>query len=169
MDSPINHKLLYWLASGRIFLMGLGQRLRSDDGFGSIFAEKLAADISDCGRIKPVDCGTAPENFLAPAERFSPDLILIVDTLNNGAKPGEISLLDLDQISLDGFSTHSYSPGLLAKQLQESTGAEIKFLLLTPENTAVGEKLSEITEQALEKLLILFKAAADGSGCSTAR
>lgn len=137
--------------------MGLGHRLRSDDGLGSILAERLQAKLTENKRLRVVDGSTVPENYIKPAATFGPDLILVVDTLRAEEEPGTVRLVGFDELDLAGFSTHTFSPGLLADQLRERTGAELLVLGIVPENTAVGTELSPAISKTLDYLLEVFE------------
>ena len=90
-------------------VLGVGNRLRRDDGVGSIVAERLAAGAPLGWRV--VDAGVAPEDFTGPIRRWRPGLLLIVDALDMGLAPGNLRRLAPERLSAeDGF--HSHHPPL---------------------------------------------------------
>ncbi len=96
-------------AQVRTVVLGVGNRLRRDDGVGSIVAQRLAASTPPGWRV--VDAGVGPEDFTGPIRRWRPGLLLIVDALDMGLIPGSLRRLVPERLSAeDGF--HSHHPPL---------------------------------------------------------
>ena len=129
-------------------ILGIGNPLRGDDGFGPALIERLQ------GRVKAVclDGGSAPEVYAGKIVKERPDTILIVDALHLGRRPGEYEVLRKDEIARMGFSTHDISPNMLLDYLQIETGAGIYMLGVQPESLRFGLELSEPVRQTLKKL-----------------
>ena len=89
----------------RVAVVGVGQRLRGDDGAGPAVAQRLAP-LADAALLV-VDAGHAPENCLGPIVRFRPDAILFVDAARGGLAPGELIWLRPDEADSRGGSTWS--------------------------------------------------------------
>ncbi len=129
-------------------ILGIGNPLRGDDGFGPALIERLQ------GRVKAVclDGGSAPEVYAGKIVKERPDTILIVDALHLGRRPGEYEVLRKDEIARMGFSTHDISPNMLLDYLQVETGAGIYMLGVQPESIRFGLELSEPLRKTLKKL-----------------
>ncbi len=129
-------------------ILGIGNPLRGDDGFGPALIERLQ------GRVKAVclDGGSAPEVYAGKIVKERPDTILIVDALHLGRRPGEYEVLRKDEIARMGFSTHDISPNMLLDYLQIETGAGIYMLGVQPESIRFGLELSEPLRKTLKKL-----------------
>ena len=134
--------------SGKVVLLGIGNPLRGDDGFGPALIERLK------GRVKAVclDGGSAPEVYAGKIVKEKPDTILIIDALHLGRRPGEYEVLRKDEIVRMGFSTHDISPNMLLDYLQDETGADIYMLGVQPESIRMGMELSDSVRQTLTKL-----------------
>ena len=144
---------------GRVTIVGMGNIMRGDDGLGPKLIELLKADKVNA---KLFDCGTAPENYAIPILSTAADTIIFVDAADMGRDPGEIALVDLDDISTVTFSTHSPSPRLFIDLLK--TGKDdlnIFFISIQPRSTLLGAHLSaeilaslELLKEALVRSLI---------------
>ncbi len=131
----------------KIAILGIGNRLRGDDGSGSILAEKLSIR-----GMTAFDCGIVPENFTGPLRRLSPDLLIIIDAAPMGLTPGSIRRIPLHMIS-DSHNFNSHSPGTenLISYLKEFIN-EIIFIGIEPGSTELGEGLSPEVNKAVFEL-----------------
>lgn len=80
----------------KIMVLGVGNTLYSDDGFGIKVVEKLESDYSFPDHVTIVDGGVLGVNLLgviSNAER-----LIVVDTILNRGRPGDIHRLEGDAI-----------------------------------------------------------------------
>jgi hydrogenase 3 maturation protease len=134
-------------------ILGIGNPLRGDDGFGPELVFRIRGTS-----IHAIDAGTTPENYLGAVVRMKPKLVLVADAADMGASPGELALLGRDEIDqVGGFSTHTMSPALFMRQLEDLCGARILMLAVQPASTAFGQGLSREVEGSLEVLLTVFE------------
>jgi hydrogenase 3 maturation protease len=143
---------------GKVTIVGMGNIMRGDDGLGPKLIEFLKNDKVNA---KLFDCGTAPENYAIPILSTAADTIIFIDAADIGRSPGEIAVLDLDDISTVSFSTHCPSPRLFIDLLK--TGKDdlnIFFISIQPRSTMLGAHLSgeiiaslELLKDALVKAL----------------
>ncbi len=138
----------------RVAVVGVGQRLRGDDGAGPAVARRLAALAG--ASLQVVDAGHAPENCLGPIVRFGPDAILFVDAACGGLAPGELTWLRPDEADSRGGSTHTLSLAMLAAYLSAETGAAVHVLGIEPGEMAFGEGLSPVVEEAVAQAAATF-------------
>ena len=138
---------------GKTVIVGIGNTLRSDDGFGPALVEKLT------GKVNAVclDAGSAPENYTGKIVKECPDTILLVDALHLGLAPGKYEILKKDQILKSGFSTHDISPHMFIDYLEKQTKADIYMLGVQPENVSFSQEMSEEVKRALDEISILIK------------
>lgn len=129
--------------------MGVGSPLRNDDGFGPLVISELQR--RGFKKYPVFDAGTTPENYTGKIVALNPELLLIVDAADFGAKPGETALFEPDQILLKGFSTHDLSLKTFAAYLKERL-PQMRIVVLGVQPVAVdfGEGLSEPARKALE-------------------
>ena len=60
---------------GKTVIVGMGNPLRGDDGFGPALIERLRGKVS----ATCIDAGIAPENYVGRIVKETPDTILLVD------------------------------------------------------------------------------------------
>lgn len=77
---------------GKVLILGIGNTLRSDDGLGSILANRLKDKVP----FKVIDAGTTPENYLEKIVKEKPESMIIIDAVDFGGVPGEFRLLQAE-------------------------------------------------------------------------
>ena len=134
---------------GKVAILGFGNRLWSDDGAGSVLAERLKATNPEA----PIfDGGMVPENYLEKVVATNPDTILLIDATDFGAQPGEWRIFSGDDLMLAGISTHAGSPRLLSAYLKERTGVQAGLLAIQPEDTSEGSVFSDAVASTVSQL-----------------
>lgn len=144
--------------TGRVCVLGFGNRLWRDEGAGSILAEALAAAPG----VDSVDGGLVPENYLETVAANRPDTILLIDAADFGGQPGEIRLLAPGELLAAGVSTHAGSPRMLADYLQRRTRAPVVLLAVQPGDTSEGSTLSRPVSEAVSYLLRILPGLCGG-------
>jgi hydrogenase 3 maturation protease len=136
----------------KVLILGVGNRSRGDDGLGSYLAERLRGKIN----VPMLDAGSVPENFLRQVEASQAELVLVLDTADLRAAPGDLALLELSQVSDMAISTHTVNLQLLFKVIPVSRRPKVLVLAVQPETTGTGTKMSltaRLAMQGLESLL----------------
>ena len=134
---------------GKVVVLGIGNTLRSDDGVGSILAQRLNGKV----KLRVFDSGPSPENYLEKIIKEKPQTIVIADAVDFGGKPGEVSLLEGRDIkTVNFFSTHNASISLAINYLQSRLAADIIILAVQPEILVFGDRLSQTVENTLTQL-----------------
>jgi hydrogenase 3 maturation protease len=137
---------------GRVCLLGIGNRYRRDDGVGSQIAKSLGAHPD----IDTVDAGFVPENHLETVAQLKPDSILLIDAADFGGAPGELRLIQPNEVAFSGISTHAGSLQMLAEYLEARTKARVALLAIQPSDIDSGEDLSPgvfAAAKALQEML----------------
>jgi hydrogenase 3 maturation protease len=137
----------------KVLILGIGNRLCGDDAVGSILAESLTGKV----KIPVIDAGDVPENYLGPIEAINPDLVLVLDASDLGASPGDLSLIEMEQLKEMGISTHASNLALLFKVISPASRPDALLVAIQPEQTEAGQGLSRSVEAAmtgLEELLV---------------
>ncbi|MEN8209519.1 MAG: hydrogenase 3 maturation endopeptidase HyCI [Candidatus Fermentibacteria bacterium] len=141
-------KKIHILITGKVVYMGIGNILRGDDGIGPELLARLAGK-----GMSTVDAGTAPENYIRPVARLTPDTVVIVDAVSMDREPGAVELLDRSEIMENtGFTTHTLSPVLVMERLEEETGARVVMLAIQPGTLEFGAPMSSEVDSLLEVL-----------------
>lgn len=133
---------------GKVVIVGIGNTMRGDDGFGPALVERLK------GKLKAVciDSGSAPENYTGKIVKENPDTILLVDALHLGRAPGEYELLKKEEILNSGFSTHDISPKLFIEYLEDQTHADIYMLGVQPKDISFGQEMSSEVKKTVKEI-----------------
>jgi len=137
---------------GRILLVGIGNTLKSDDGFGPLLIARLKDKVSaEC-----IDASTAPENYIGPILKYQPDTIIFFDAVSFGGLAGELRLIQKDQIGEYGFSTHNMSPRLMIEHIDSQIKTNIIMLGVEPKLVSFGGGVSEEIRDRIDYLENVF-------------
>lgn len=161
-----------------IIVLGCGNSLRGDDGFGPMVIDRLQKNYKIPEDVYILDIGTAIRSFLFDLNlcEQKPKKIIIVDSIDQGKTAGEIFELLVDEylpakeISDKSLLKEIWIPSLhdaptfeLLKRLRDSGEMEIIVLLCQAESIPREIKigLSKPVEKAVDKMcnLILQKYA----------
>jgi len=136
----------------KVLLFGVGNRQRGDDGVGSYLLKRLQNKL----RIPLLDAGDVPENYISQIEASGANFMLIVDAADFGASPGEIALIELNDLKKIGASTHSANLSLLLKVIPKERRPETLLVAIQPGSISPGKELSEAVRNSLDGLDSLF-------------
>ncbi len=138
---------------GKTIVLGIGNTLRGDDGFGSLLAQSLKDRLT----LKIWDAGSAPENLLGRIIQEKPETVLFIDAVDFGGHGAEMRLFDSETVKPQNFFlTHNPAPGFLFDFLKENTPAEFFLLAVQPESIKLGEKMNAHLKEHLEELRLWF-------------
>jgi len=143
------------VGAGKVVLLGIGNTLRGDDGFGPEVARRISRLIPD----RAFDAGTVPEDFLGPIVKFRPALVIIADAASFGGRPGELRLLRIDQLCGNCLGTHAPSLSLIEQFLKSECGAKTLVLAAQPKAMAFGASLSPQMAAAIQAAADLLISA----------
>ncbi|HEC03754.1 MAG TPA: hydrogenase maturation protease [Phycisphaerales bacterium] len=113
-----------------VLILGCGNRLMADDGFGPAVAERLRSDFAVPDDVCVFDAGTSVREILfdTALSDEKPSKIVIVDAMDCGREPGELFHLDIDclpKVKLDDFSMHQIPTSNLLRELRDICGIEV--------------------------------------------
>lgn len=78
------------MKSKKLAIIGIGNELHGDDGFGPVMIEKLEGRIDQ----KLIDCGVSPENFTSEIIKEKPDAVIFLDAANFEGNTGSGDIHD---------------------------------------------------------------------------
>ena len=137
---------------GKTLIIGYGNPLRGDDGFGWHAAQALSGTLRGRG-IDVVTCHQLTPELSEQLSRC--DLAVFIDADCQGT-PGEIHrrIIQPQAPSPGGF-THSSTPSSLLANAQNLYGARPRGVAITvsAETFAFGETLSSVVTEALPKVV----------------
>ncbi len=140
------------IAGKNILILGVGNRLRQDDGIGSYLVKRLQKRVS----IPMIDAGDVPENYIGPIENSGANFVLVVDAADFGGSPGEIALIELDKIKNFGISTHTANLSLLFKVIPQDKRPDVLLVAIQSGSTEIGQGLTDAVRDSLDGLEQLF-------------
>ncbi|MGD9948769.1 MAG: hydrogenase maturation protease [Desulfobulbus sp.] len=144
----ISHKVKSGLLLPEVVILGCGNILLGDDGFGPAVIERLEqARLPE--QVRVVDVGTSVREYLLDylmAPNLRPSVLLVVDaTYREGELPGTVFQCqpsDLPGCKVHDFSLHQFPSVNLLSELQMETGIKVELLLAqaatVPEDIAPG-------------------------------
>ena len=141
-------EMLKRLLKKKFLFLGVGNPERGDDGIGTIVVSKLETE-------RKLDCGPVPENYTGKIRRMGPEVIIMVDAVDFGGKPGEFALTEAENAKGVTLSTHSMPLSIFCKMLPESKvyllGIQPKsFQSMTDEVKSSGDALANEINRILK-------------------
>ena len=145
-------------------VLGVGNILFGDDGFGCAVVDYVEANYPVPEAVCLLDVGTGVHKLLFTLCLSSarPQRLLILDAIDAGRSPGEIFQIDpaeIPAVKLDDFSLHQLPTSNLLRELQETCGVEVRVLACQtgplPEEISQGlsKAVSDAVPQAAEWLV----------------
>jgi coenzyme F420 hydrogenase subunit delta len=156
-----------------IVVLGCGNILFGDDGFGSSVAERL----DRCGLLPEhasvIDAGTGVREILFDLilSEQRPRKIIVIDAVDARRKPGEIFKIDVEEIpenKVDDFTLHGMPTINLLKELKDLCHVEVDIIVgqveSIPETVRPGLSgvLARSVPLAMEEVLRLCDACNPG-------
>nr|WP_292461039.1 hydrogenase maturation peptidase HycI [Methanothermococcus sp.] len=140
----------------KLAIMGIGNTMKGDDGFGVLIIENLIKyyknkyNLNENNEVNKIEdkiillnCGVVPENFTDVLKREKPSNILIIDAALMGEVPGTLNIINSEDISGVVFSTHSLPMSVIVKYLTYYINTEILIVGIEPEQIDFGKPLSK--------------------------
>jgi len=114
-------------------VLGIGNILFGDDGFGCAVVDHLEKHCAVPEFVCLLDAGTSVRKLLFTLclSPVRPKRLLIFDAVDVGRAPGELFELDpsdIPPVKLDDFSMHQLPTSNLLRELQETCGVEVRVL-----------------------------------------
>jgi coenzyme F420 hydrogenase subunit delta len=140
----------------KILIAGCGNKLFGDDGFGPEVVEYLIGHYSIPEDVCLLDVGTGIRKilFTLTLSEARPEVIVIIDAVDKGRKPGEIFNILLEEVPIektDDFSMHQVPSSNLLKELQDLCAVKVRVrvcqIKTIPETMQAG--LSEPLNKAV--------------------
>ncbi|PAA97096.1 hydrogenase maturation peptidase HycI [Serratia fonticola] len=131
-------------------VLTVGNSMMGDDGAGPLLAEMMA-DTPIEGWIA-VNGGSTPENVTHQIRDLKPSRLVIVDATDMELAPGEIRIVNPDDIAEMFFmSTHNMPLNFLIDQLREDI-EEVIFLGVQPDVVMFYFPMTEKVTQAVRAI-----------------
>jgi coenzyme F420 hydrogenase subunit delta len=123
------------LAEYDCLVLGCGNPLIGDDGFGPAVVQYLENHYRLPDSVAAIDCGTSIRDILFDVllSARKPRKMIIVDVTDSpGLAPGEVREIDIDQIrpeKIGDFSLHQFPTTNMLKEIKQETRVEVRVFV----------------------------------------
>jgi hydrogenase 3 maturation protease len=144
--------------ASKVAVLGIGSELRSDDAAGIIAAQqikKVSSRKKSPLKINVFIGETAPENLTGEIKKISPSHLIIIDSADMNAPPGQVTIINPEEVGGISFCTHSLSLKLIIDYLQQSCrNLTVITIGIQPRTVAAGSNISKEVGQTVEELAV---------------
>lgn len=143
----------------KVAIMAIGNPLRGDDGVGivvgNMIKDRVPADVYICELM--------PENYLTRITSGGYTHVIIIDSVRASAKPGEILLIDYNELdnTTVSISTHGLPISFTIEFLRRHD-IEVLIIGIQPRDTSIREGLSRIVKKSARDLSQMLISALNG-------
>ena len=152
-----------------ILVLGCGNILFGDDGFGPAVADYLQKNFNIPGDTCVLNASLRVREILFDIvlSEKRPRKVIIVDAVDAGRFPGEIFELDVSEIpekKIDDFSMHQLPTSNLLRELKDMCSVDVKIISAQIQNIPeqVSPGLSKVIRDSIpvacEKILSALKS-----------
>ena len=142
----------------RIVVLGVGNSLFGDDGFGPATVRLILRSPEVPDDVCILDVGTAVMPVLLDIllSDLGPQRLIILDTINLGRRPGELARVSVEQLPQtrsDLFSFHSFSARKILQELKDQKDLDVTILACQAGRipSEIEEGLSKPVEDAVHR------------------
>ncbi|MBL6949100.1 MAG: hydrogenase maturation protease [Bacteroidales bacterium] len=158
------------ILSKKILILGCGNILFGDDGFGPYVAEELQKNYKIPENVCVINAGSSVRNILfdiALSEK-KPTKIIIVDAIDDGKTPGEIVELPVEKIpenKIDDFSMHQLPTSNLLKELKDLCNVDVIIIACQIEHipeevtTSISKKLTDAIPETCKRIYEIINSS----------
>ncbi len=131
--SPSSAQSLPAFCRARVLVLGVGNVLFGDDGFGPAVIEHLERHYQIPEEVYVMDVGTGVRKllFTLTISEAGPQEIVVVDAVDWGQDVGrvfEISVDELPENKIDDFSLHQVPTSNMLRELEQYRGIEVTIV-----------------------------------------
>ncbi|WP_323737492.1 hydrogenase maturation peptidase HycI [Methanosphaera sp. ISO3-F5] len=135
----------------------IGNTMRGDDGLGPLLSEQVynkLVEITDknTDNVYLLNTESTPENHTIEIRNLKPSHIIIIDAVEFEAKPGEMLLINKEQIDTFNISTHSMPISFIINYIEETIGSKIITIGIQPKQMELINTISEEVKESVEEL-----------------
>lgn len=142
----------------RVVVLGVGNRLFGDDGFGPAAVQLILKSAQVPSDVYVLDVGTAVMPVLLDIllSDLRPKRLIILDTVDLGKRPGELVRVPVEQLPQTRgglFSFHTFSARRILQELEDRKDVEVVILACQAESipSEIEEGLSKPVEDAVSQ------------------
>jgi hydrogenase 3 maturation protease len=134
---------------GRVYVLGLGNTDRADDGAGILVALALKERFPS---FSYSEHDGVEGTVLDISEKEEDATVLFVDAANMGLEPGSIKVIPKDKIKETEITTHRVAVALMASILERS-GKKAAVICIQPETIEFRGRVSKPVQASVQKVV----------------
>jgi coenzyme F420 hydrogenase subunit delta len=133
-ESEPNIDTLPSFCRARVLILGVGNMLFGNDGFGPEVIDLLVRDYAIPDDIYAIDVGTGARKvlFTVSLSETRPEEIVIVDAVDWGQEIGLVSEIPVESLpvtKVDDFSLHQVPTSNMLRELQDDCGVKVSVIV----------------------------------------
>jgi len=147
-----------------ILVLGCGNILFGDDGFGPHVAEHLENECRIPNHVSIINAGTGVREMLFDLviSEQRPKKIIVIDAIDTNRRPGEVFKIQLEEMPVnktDDYSLHHMPTTNLLKELRDFCDVEVIIIVAQVESIpeavkpGLSKALTEAVVMAAEEVL----------------
>ncbi len=155
-ESNLDLDTLPSFCHARALILGVGNILFGNDGFGPEVIAYLARHYTPPPDVCAMDVGTGARKvlFTVALSEARPQEIVVVDAVDWGNKAGDVSEIPVESLpvtKIDDFSLHQVPTSNLLRELQDDCGVKVTVLVcdVGPIPQVIEPGLSPEVQQAV--------------------
>lgn len=144
-------------------IVGIGNRLRSDDAVGGFIADQLAERLAHHDAHQVINAEDVIENHVFRIADSRAEHVLLIDAVQGSGQPvGSLVLGRLADIEAGGgYSTHKLALAM-AGEILERHGKPVYLLGIAAENIDFGLQMSPAIEECAAAVIAIVAEQAQG-------
>ncbi len=133
-DSELNLDILPSFCRARVLILGVGNVLFGNDGFGPEVIDYLTRHLEIPNDVYILDVGTGARKvlFTVSLSETRPEEIVIVDAVDWGNEIGSVSEIPVESLPItkvDDFSLHQVPTSNMLRELQDECGVKVTVIV----------------------------------------
>ena len=155
VEADLKTQLEKIAGKGEVYVLGLGNTDRADDGAGVLVAEALKKLFPSCSYSEH---DGVEGTVLDISERDEESTVFFVDAANIGMSPGTIRIVAKREIKDTEITTHRVAVALMASIL-ERAGKKSAVICIQPKSIEFQGEVSDPVKHAIDVLVDAFSDA----------
>jgi hydrogenase 3 maturation protease len=140
--------------AGRVVLVGIGNPLLGDDAAGCLVARGARGTPG----IEVVESEDVPERDVLRIADARPDVVVLADAVDLGARPGSVAVLEPDALAAYAPTTHRVPLSLLARLIRRVAAADVFVLAIQPRHLMPGVAVSPEVSRSVGALVRILRS-----------
>jgi hydrogenase maturation protease len=157
-SSNLESRLKNIIKGRMVFILGVGNQVRGDDGASHLLLKKLKGRVV---KLRLLDCGTSPQDCIDDILAFKPNVIILVNSVDRSLAPGSIVFDDLQWATPSGSSLIGHKVPLpwiasILKVMGQERNLAIETFLIGIQIRSTRGRLSTPVRRSVQMLFEIF-------------